>query len=173
MPRILQALRRPLSHHTSAYHPPCCFLLLRQNIVSAKVNAPIDYTTEIFPYFIGLHETTIFRVWKAQNNQKRACAQPLSFSHYLFTVLLIYHLAKPPILFGKTLYNLAKLPAFAKLYRVLPDCMRVLPKGFTFAKSYEVLPKGFTFAKLYPAFAKRFILFGKRTPEQKFALFRM
>ncbi|MDE6320516.1 MAG: hypothetical protein K2M22_12600, partial [Lachnospiraceae bacterium] len=53
-------------------------------------------------------------------------------------------------------------------YRVLPDCMGVLPKGITFAKSYEVLPKGITYAKLYPTFAKSFILFGKITPEQKF-----
>ena len=71
-----------------------------------------------------------------------------------------------PILFGKTLYNLAKLSGFARLYGVLPNC-------FTFAKSYEVLPEGFTFAKLYPTFAKSFILFGKRTPEQKFVHSRM
>ena len=93
---------------------------------------------------------------------------PLSF--YRFTHILF---GETPILFGKTLYNLAKLPAFAKLYRVLPDCMGVLPKGITFAKSYEVLPKGITYAKLYPTFAKSFILFGKRTPEQKFTHSRM
>ena len=84
----------------------------------------------------------------------------------IFLSILSYTIWRPPILFGKTLYNLAKLSLFAKLYRVLPDC-------FTFAKSYEVLPKGFTFAKLYPTFAKSFILFGKRTPEQKFAHSRM
>ena len=115
----------------------------------------LDCMKQLFSGY-GKHKTT----------KKRACAQPLSFSHYLFINSPIHYLAKPPILFGKTLYNLAKLPVFAKLYRVLP-------KGFTFAKLYEVLPKGFTFAKLYPTFAKRFILFGKRTPEQKFVLSRM
>ena len=97
---------------------------------------------------------------KLKTTPKRAFVAPyhFPFSFYRYTHISF---SETPILFGKTLYNLAKLPGFAKLYRVLP-------KGFTFAKSYEVLPKGFTFAKLYPTFAKRFILFGERTPEHKF-----
>lgn len=93
------------------------------------------------------------RLFSGNGKQKKSLYSSLSFSHYLFINSPIHYLANPPILFGKTLYNLAKLPAFAKLYRVLP--------------------KGFTFAKLYPTFAKSFILFGKRTPEQKFVLSRM
>ena len=109
---------------------------------------------------------------KNKTTKKRAYTALIIYPLYFYRFTHI-SFDETPILFGKTLYNLAKLPAFARLYRVLPDCMWVLPKGFTFAKSYEVLPKGFTFAKLYPTFAKSFILFGKRTPEQKFAHSRM
>ena len=115
----------------------------------------LDCMKQLFSGY-GKHKTT----------KKRACAQPLSFSHYLFINSPIHYLAKP-------LYNLAKPYTIWRNYQFLPDCMGVLPKGFTFAKSYEVLPKGFTFAKLYPTFAKSFILFGKRTPEQKFVHSRM
>ena len=87
----------------------------------------------------------------------RLIISPLSFYQFSHTLF-----SETPILFGKTLYNLAKLPGFARLYGGLP-------KGITFAKSYEVLPKGITYAKLYLTFAKSFILFGKRTPEQKFS----
>ena len=106
------------------------------------------------------------RLFSGYEKQKKSLYSSLSFSHYLFINSPIHYLAKP-------LYNLAKPYTIWRNYQFLPDCMGVLPKGFTFAKSYEVLPKGFTFAKLYPTFAKRFKLFGKRTPEQKFALSRM
>ena len=102
---------------------------------------------------------------KNKTTKKRAYTALIIFPLYFYRYTHI-SFGETPILFGKTLYNLAKLSGFARLYGVLPNC-------FTFAKSYEVLPKGFTFAKLYPTFAKSFILFGKRTPEQKFALFRM
>lgn len=95
---------------------------------------------------------------KNKTTKKRAYTALIIFPLYFYRYTHI-SFGETPILFGKTLYNLAKLSAFAKL--------------FTFAKSYEVLPKGLTFAKLYPTFAKRFKLFGKRTPEQKFALSRM
>ncbi len=49
---------------------------------------------------------------------------PLSFYQFSHTLF-----GETPILFGKTLYNLAKLSTFAKLYRVLPDCTGVLPKS--------------------------------------------
>lgn len=138
------------------------FLLLRQKAFPTRAIA----STENFQLFIQWHETAIFREWIAK---KRACTAP--FSRFIIFPLFLYRFTH--ISFGKTLYNLAKLPTFAKLYRVLPDCMGVLPKGITFAKSYEVLPKGITFAKLYPTFAKRFILFGESTPEQKFTHSRM
>lgn len=84
---------------------------------------------------MNLRET--FSDLKCQKEKRAAQNSPFPFiiilplSFYRFTHTLF---GETPILFGKTLYNLAKLPAFAKLYRVLPDCMGVLPKGFTFAK---------------------------------------
>ena len=125
------------------------------------------------PVFYRIAWNDHFPWMKSSKQPKKEPLQPLiiyALSFYHFTHTLF---GETFILFGKTLYNLAKLPTFAKLYRVLPDCTGVLPNGFTFAKSYEVLPKGITYAKLYPTFAKSFILFGKRTPEQRFTLSRM
>ena len=128
---------------------------------------------EILPFlrFFYRSDSEITKTWKKD-------CQNSPFSYFIIFPLSFYQLSnalfgETPILFGKTLYNLAKLPTFAKWYRVLPDCTGVLPNGITFAKSYEVLPKGFTYAKLYLTFAKSFILFGKRTPEQKFTNSRM
>ena len=66
---------------------------------------------------------------------------PLSF--YRFTHTLF---GETPILFGKTLYNLAKLSLFAKLYRVLPDCMgfcqivSLLPNRMRFCQKVSLSP---------------------------------
>ena len=64
----------------------------------------------------------------------------------IFLSILSYTIWCPPILFGKTLYNLAKLSLFAKLYGVLPDCMgfcqivSLLPNRMRFCQKVSLSP---------------------------------
>ena len=87
MPCILQALRQPLSHHTSTYHPFCCFLLLRQKAVPAKVKAPTELYHRNFLFFTRWHEMTIFRKRKAQ---KDYCGSPFPLFYYFIVYLPLF-----------------------------------------------------------------------------------
>ena len=79
----------------------------------------------------GKHKTT-----------KKEPTQPLSFSHYIFTVLLIYHLTKP-------LYFSAKPYTIWRNYRLLPNFIGFCQIVWGFAKLFH-------FCQIVWGFAKRF-----------------
>ncbi len=82
---------------------------------------------------------------KHKTTKKRAFTAPYHFP-IIFLSILHTLFGETPILFGKTLYNLAKLSLFAKLYRVLPDCMgfcqivSLLPNRMRFCQKVSLSP---------------------------------
>ena len=79
----------------------------------------LDCMKQLFSGY-GKHKTT----------KKRACAQPLSFSHYLFINSPIHYLAKP-------LYFSAKPYTIWRNCRFLPNCIGFCQIVWGFAKLFH------------------------------------
>ena len=117
MPCILQAQRRPLSHHTSAFHPLCCFLLLLQNTVPAKGTIPLIIPQKI-SCLLSNGMKRLFPGNEKHKTIKKESSAPFPrliifpFSFYRFSQRPF---CDPPIYFGKTLYNLTKTADFCQV----------------------------------------------------------
>ena len=89
----------------------------------------LDCMKQLFSGY-GKHKTT----------KKRACAQPLSFSHYLFINSPIHYLAKP-------LYFSAKPYTIWRNYRLLPDCIGFCQIVCGFCQKVSLLPNRMRFCQ--------------------------
>ena len=95
---------------------------------------------------------------KHKTTKKRACAQPLSFSHYLFINSPIHYLAKPlynlakpytiwqnPIQFGETTSFCQIVWGFCQKVSLLPNRMRFCQKVSLSPNCIRLSPKGLNF----------------------------
>ena len=103
---------------------------------------------EILPFlrFFYRSDSEITKTWKKD-------CQNSPFSYFIIFPLSFYQLSntlfgETPILFGKTLYNLAKLQAFAKLYRVLPNCIGFCQIVWGFCQMVSLLPNRMRFCQM-------------------------
>ena len=71
---------------------------------------------------------------------KKEPTQPLSFSHYIFTVIPIYHLAKP-------LYFSAKPYTIWRNYWLLPNCIGFCQIVWGFCQIVSLLPNRMRFCQ--------------------------
>ncbi len=113
-----QAPHRPLSHHTSAYHPFRYFLLLQQNTVT-----PIDYTTEKFLFL----SDGMKRLFFGNGKQKKSLYSPYHFPIF-FLPLYSYTIWRNPYTFRQNYRLLPNYIGVCQIVRGLPNRMRFCQK---------------------------------------------